>query len=86
MEKFDNDTDNAKKYFVRVCPNPKAGYQDSRKVEEYLEDIAQLLEEAARLKIPDSNKMIEKKQTLRQIHPQKHKFTKETNGPFKFVS
>ncbi|GKV26349.1 hypothetical protein SLEP1_g35674 [Rubroshorea leprosula] len=52
MEKFEIDTDNAKKCFARVCPNPKARYQISKKVEEYLEDIAQLLEEATRIKIP----------------------------------
>ncbi|GLU03260.1 hypothetical protein SLE2022_204680 [Rubroshorea leprosula] len=54
MEKFESDTDNAKKCFARVCPNPKGRYQISKKAEEYLEAIAQLLEEAARFKIPDS--------------------------------
>ncbi|GKV26350.1 hypothetical protein SLEP1_g35675 [Rubroshorea leprosula] len=54
MEKFESDTDNAKKCFARVCPNPKGRFQISKKAEEYLEAIAQLLEEAARFKIPDS--------------------------------
>ncbi|GKV26381.1 hypothetical protein SLEP1_g35699 [Rubroshorea leprosula] len=55
MEKLGDDEANAeKKCFAGVCPNCKARYQISKKAEENLEAIAQLLKEAAKFKIPDS--------------------------------
>ncbi|GKV49270.1 hypothetical protein SLEP1_g56030 [Rubroshorea leprosula] len=47
MEKLGDDEDKAKKCFAGLCPNPRARYQISKKVEEYLEAVAPLLEEAA---------------------------------------
>ncbi|GLU03287.1 hypothetical protein SLE2022_204940 [Rubroshorea leprosula] len=49
MEKLGDDEDKSKKKcFAGLCPNPRARYQISKKVEEYLEAVAPLLEEAAR--------------------------------------
>ncbi|GKV22630.1 hypothetical protein SLEP1_g32484 [Rubroshorea leprosula] len=48
LEKLGDDEDKAKKKcFAGLCPNPRARYQISKKVEEYLEAVAPLLEEAA---------------------------------------
>ncbi|GKV43158.1 hypothetical protein SLEP1_g50489 [Rubroshorea leprosula] len=47
MKELVDEIDTAKmKCFAGVCPNLKARYQISKKVEEYLEDVTQLLEEA----------------------------------------
>ncbi|GKV26375.1 hypothetical protein SLEP1_g35695 [Rubroshorea leprosula] len=55
MEKLGDDEDKAKKKcFAGLCPNPRARYQISKKVEEYLEAVAPLLEEAAGFKFPIS--------------------------------
>ncbi|GLT51235.1 hypothetical protein SLA2020_246580 [Shorea laevis] len=55
MEKLGDDEDKAKKKcFAGVCPNSKARYQISKKADENLEAIAQLLEEAGKLNLPAS--------------------------------
>ncbi|GLT71550.1 hypothetical protein SLA2020_435600 [Shorea laevis] len=52
MEKLEDDEDKAKKKcFLGVCPNPRARYQISKKVEEYLVTVTQLLQEAHNFKI-----------------------------------
>ncbi|GLU09199.1 hypothetical protein SLE2022_260720 [Rubroshorea leprosula] len=56
MEKLEDDEDKAKKKcFLGVCPNPRARYKISKKVEKYLVDVTQLLQEAEKFKIPDSH-------------------------------
>ncbi|GKV51385.1 hypothetical protein SLEP1_g58048 [Rubroshorea leprosula] len=55
MKKSEDDEDKAKKKcFLGVCPNPRARYHISKKVEEYLVAVTQLLQEADKFKIPDS--------------------------------
>ncbi|GKV26371.1 hypothetical protein SLEP1_g35691 [Rubroshorea leprosula] len=55
IEELEGDEDKAKKKcFAGLCPNPKARYQISKKVEKYLEAVAPLLEEASGPKFPDS--------------------------------
>ncbi|GLU09185.1 hypothetical protein SLE2022_260580 [Rubroshorea leprosula] len=53
--KLEDDEDKAKKKcFLGVCPNPRARYQISKKVEKYLADVTQLLQDADKFKIPAS--------------------------------
>ncbi|GLU09193.1 hypothetical protein SLE2022_260660 [Rubroshorea leprosula] len=53
--KLEDDEDKAKKKcFLGVCPNPRARYQISKKVEKYLVDVTQLLQDADKFKIPAS--------------------------------
>ncbi|GKV01644.1 hypothetical protein SLEP1_g14183 [Rubroshorea leprosula] len=53
MEKLEDDEDKAKKKcFLGVCPNPRARYQISKKVEGYLVDVTELLQEAHNFNFP----------------------------------
>ncbi|GKV01657.1 hypothetical protein SLEP1_g14193 [Rubroshorea leprosula] len=52
--KLEDDEDKAKKKcFLGLCPNARARYQISKKVEEYLVDVTRLLKEADKFEIPD---------------------------------